>query len=256
MSADDPYADGRLYDLEYAHHREDIAWYVLRARRAGGPVLELGCGTGRLTLPMGRAGVPVTGIDRAPGMLATLREKLANESDAVRARIRIQEADYRTSILEHPDAAYVAALWPFNALHHCADADEVRRLLAELHRCVQPGGLLALDGYLPDLDLYDRDPDARYEPRTFDDPRTGEPLESWEQGWWDAETHTHHVLYVYRHPDGREERVHLRLRMFAVEELRHLLATTGWTLVQEASDFVGTPVESSSLKWVATALRS
>lgn len=247
---DDPYADGTLYDMEYAHHDEDVVWYTLQARLTGGPVLELGCGTGRLTLPIARTGLRVTGVDRAPAMIATLRGKLAEEPRAVQRRVQVVEADYQSTLQA---GEFGAVLWPFNALHHCADTGDVRRILEGLRARVQPGGRLAMDCYLPDVGLYDRDPEARFEHRVFADPRSGSTLHSWEQGWWDPENHVHHVLYVYKHQDGREERTRLQLRMFTLDELRALLVQSGWQLVHEARDFLGTPVADDALKWVALA---
>lgn len=250
---DDPYADGTLYDLEYEHQHEDIDWYVLHARRAAGPVLELGCGTGRLTLPIARAGRAVVGVDRAPAMLRHLEHKLEAEDADVRGRVRLVEGDYRS--VEPGDASFAAVFWPFNALHHCGGPDEVRAVMERARAWTRPDGRLVLDCYLPDLELYDRDPEARYEPRQFVDPRSGEVLQSWEQGWWDAKERVHHVLYVYRHPDGREERSHLRLRMYELPEIRALLDQAGWELVQESEDFVGSPIDDGALKWVGVADR-
>ena len=184
--------------------------------------------------------------------LSTLRGKLGAESDEVRSRVALLEGDYET--LE-PGGPIGAVLWPFNAMHHCAGPDAVVAVLRAALGWVKPRGLLALDCYLPDLDLYDRDPEARFEPRAFRDPRSGQPMESWEQGWWDADAHVHHVLYVYRHPDGREERTRLQLRMYPLAEVRRMLAVAGWELEHESRDFSGAPLEEDALKYVAIARR-
>lgn len=246
--SDDPYRIAELYDLEYAYHREDIGWYTQLARAAEGPVLELGCGTGRLTLPMAHAGATVVGVDRAPAMLEGLAAKLVRAPPVVQRRVQLVAADYRSLQL---DQLFGAVLWPFNALHHCAGPTDVAEVLCRIRGWLAPGGSLALDCYLPDLELYDRDPDERFEPRSFTDPRSGQLLQSWEQGWWDAATHTHHVLYVYEHPDGRQERAHLALRMYELDELRTLVEGAGWRIVSEAMDFEETPLHPDALKWVA-----
>lgn len=244
---DDPYGVAALYDLEYAYHREDIAWYTGLARAAQGRVLELGCGTGRLTLPMAHAGATVVGVDRAEAMLAGLATKLQRAPPVVQRRVQLVSADYLELQLE---GSFGAVLWPFNALHHCPGPDAVAGILRKIAGWLAPGGVLALDCYLPDLELYDRDPEERFEHRTFTDPRSGEPLQSWEQGWWDAPARIHHVLYVYEHPDGRQERAHLALRMYELDELRALIAGAGWRIRQEAMDFEQTPLHPDALKWV------
>jgi hypothetical protein len=181
-------------------------------------------------------------------MLDALRSKLEAEPDEVRARVTLVEADYHA--VDPPGGPFQVVLWPFNALHHCADPVQLTTLLRRA-RAWAPQ--IALDAYLPDRKLYDRDPDARYEFRTFTDPRTGEPLQSWEQGWWDEPARIHHVVYVYARSDGSERRVHLQLRMFELAELRQALADAGWRPVRELQDFGGALLGPGALKWVAVA---
>jgi ubiquinone/menaquinone biosynthesis C-methylase UbiE len=70
-----PYSDGRLYDLLNAEIVEDIPFYTDEARSASGPVLELSCGTGRLTIPIAKSGVEIVRLDVTASMLAHAREK-------------------------------------------------------------------------------------------------------------------------------------------------------------------------------------
>jgi SAM-dependent methyltransferase len=245
---DDPYADAVIYDLEYEGMVEDLQFYGDKAKRAAGTVLELGCGTGRLTRHLARQGTVVHGVDRAPDMLRRHRELLALEPPEVAARVTLEEADYRSWTGPGP---FGAVLWPFNALHHCSGQDEVRGVLQAARAWIRPDGFMVLDCYLPDRRLYDRDPRGQYEYRDFVDPRTGETLTSWEQGWWDEATRTHHVVYTYRRPTGAEFKSHLQLRMFEHAELMEVIAATGWRLVRETSDFHGRPMDRAALKWVA-----
>ncbi|MEQ1568553.1 MAG: methyltransferase domain-containing protein [Myxococcota bacterium] len=248
----DPYDDAELYDLEYQDHDEDVAHYVSLARAAGGPTLELGCGSGRLTLAIAAAGCRIVGVDRSVPMLERLHHKLGRLPAAVRARVRAVAGDYR-AVEPGGDLRFGLVAWPFNALHHCADDADLRAVLARARGWVASSGQLALDAYLPDVELYSRDPEARYEPRSFVLPSTGEVLTSWEQGRWDPVARVHHVIYVYRWPDGTERRVHLELRMFELDEIRAALAATGWSIVSEAADFRGRPLTSDALKWVGRA---
>ena len=245
---DDPYADPALYDLEYADHTEDITYYQRLAGELDGPLLELGCGTGRLTLPMARIGAEVDGVDLAQSMLDGLQRKLDAHPPGA-SRVRLFHGDFR-SLPDGLHDRYAAVIWPFNALHHCRSEDDVRRTLTGARQRLGPDGLLALDVYLPDRQLYDRDPAKTYEHRIFQDPRTGQPLHTWEQGWWDEDTRTHHVVYTYKSRDGSEERAHLRLRMFERPELLALFQDTGFRVVEQAEDFIGTYVRPQSLKWV------
>jgi len=75
--------------------RQDVAFFVELAREAGGPVLEVGCGTGRVLIPTARAGFEIVGLDLSPSMLAVCRESLAQEPAEVQARVELVEGDMR-----------------------------------------------------------------------------------------------------------------------------------------------------------------
>lgn len=245
----DPYRDPVLYDLEYEGLNEDIPYYTEIARSHAGPVLELGCGTGRISLALAAAGVHVEGLDASADMLRGLQTKLDRAEPAIRERVQYGLGDFTQ--LKGP-ARYELILLPFNAIHHCQSHRDVLRMFDGFRQALKPGGELAMDMYLPDPTLYKRKKGERFEERTFVDPRHGDHhlLTSWESGWYDDLQQVHHVQYIYRHPDQTEEIVHLRLRMYYPAEIRGLIDLAGWDITYEARDFRGRPVEPGSLKWV------
>jgi SAM-dependent methyltransferase len=247
---DDPYRDPELYDIEYADMSEDVAYYQAIAWQADGPILELGCGTGRLTIPMADTGAHMVGVDLSEAMLAGCRAKLDALPPA--GTVELHHGEFRTFELGR---RFNTIIWPFNALHHLRTDEALDQALQRIAAHLEPGGMLATDAYLPDLELYDRDPNQKFEGRTFLDPRTGGALESWEQGWWEPEGRIHHVLYTYRHPDGETEKVHICFRMWSLEELRAAFVRAGFTIEHEAEDFRSTPLRPKSLKYVATFRR-
>jgi len=247
MPDDDPYRSPFHYDLEYADYDDDVSWYVDLARRAGGPVLELGCGTGRLTVPLAESGVAVHGVDSSAAMLVGLENKLRALPTAVRWRVRHEQRDFRT--LEGPPR-YPLVLLPFNTIHHCRDGADVKAVFDAVRRVLLPTGTFAMDCYLPWPELYARDPNQRYGERTWVDPRTGVPIDSWETSSWDEAAQIHHVTYVYLPRGGTPHEVHLNLRMFYPKELRALLAESGWTIRHEAGDFHGKPLAHDGTKCV------
>lgn len=245
MSAD-PYRDPVLYDLEYAGHVQDIEWYRSLLQRLGGPVLELGVGSGRIALPLLADGHDVVGVDLSQPMLDALQRRLDAEPD-LGGSCELHCADFRELDLER---RFPTILLPFNAIHHCTGDADLLRLLAVVRRHLGPRGVFALDCYLPDPALYARDPNERYEPRTFVRPDTGEKLVSWEQSWYDELTAVHHVRYTYESPDGAEHAVQLDLRMWTHEELHALLARAGFTVLHEMADFTGTAMTEDALQSV------
>jgi SAM-dependent methyltransferase len=244
--SDDPYRDPILYDLEYAAQRDDVVFYTALARRQRGPVAELGCGNGRILVPIARAGVAIHGVDASAAMLEDLARKMRKEAVEVQLRATWQQGDFGSLA-----GAYGLVIWPFNAMHHVPGHQALLETLGRVRAALREDGVLALDCYLPDPGLYSRNPRLRYEERTDVHPVSSEPLLSWEEGWWEPENRVHHVVYVWQHADGREERLHLALHMYELEELRSLLFRAGFRVQWEAEDFDGRRVSPASLKWIA-----
>ena len=135
-----------VYDAVYADVDDASLWSALAAV-ADGPVLELGCGTGRVLLPLARDGYEITGLDLSPEMLAFCREKLEGESAETRDRVSLLAADMASFDLGRDFGAIFCA---FNSFHHLRT---VEQQLACLERCrahLAPGGLLVLDLFNPD----------------------------------------------------------------------------------------------------------
>jgi ubiquinone/menaquinone biosynthesis C-methylase UbiE len=97
VPGEDEYAPvAELYDHVVAYReRPDVDFFVEAAREAGSPVLELGCGTGRVLIPTARAGIDIVGLDSSPSMLAECRRRLAEETEPVRSRVDLVQADMR-----------------------------------------------------------------------------------------------------------------------------------------------------------------
>lgn len=134
---------GRRYDAWCRSVTEDIAFYVDLALASGGPVLEVGVGSGRVAVPMAIAGVRVVGIDSSPVMLELARERAAPHGVA----LELVEADMR----DLPDlGAFALVTVPFRAFLHLRDDEERLAVLRALRERLRPGGTLAFDVFHPD----------------------------------------------------------------------------------------------------------
>ena len=91
----EPFEDAALYDWEYRRRRDDVRFYRMLAGERGGPVLDLGCGTGRLMVPLLRDGHVVVGVDRAPPMLARAAARVARLRAELRRRALLVRGDLR-----------------------------------------------------------------------------------------------------------------------------------------------------------------
>ena len=134
---------GRRYDAWCRSVTEDIPFYVDLALASGGPVLEVGVGSGRVAVPTALAGVRVVGVDSSPVMLELARERAGPHAPA----LELVQADMR----DLPDLGTFALVTvPFRALLHLRDDGERLAVLRALHERVRPGGTLAFDVFHPD----------------------------------------------------------------------------------------------------------
>lgn len=140
-----------FYDHVPAYrHRRDVAFYVDLAREAGGPVLEAGCGTGRVLLPCARAGATMVGVDVSRPMLDVLRRWLREEPPEVQARVRLVEGDMRALDLGE---RFPLVTLPFRAFQHLLTPADQRAALRCLRRHLAHGGHLVLDLFNPSIPL-------------------------------------------------------------------------------------------------------
>jgi SAM-dependent methyltransferase len=150
-----------FYDWENAQTlgRRDVPFWRNLALNAGGPVLELGCGTGRVSLPLARAGVPLIGVDRSPAMLALARRRVAR--GRLHRHLRLVQADIRhlpfasAACPEHRRGAaarqrrsrgsFAMVMAPYGILQSLLHERDLACALAEIHRVLRPGGTFGLE---------------------------------------------------------------------------------------------------------------
>jgi SAM-dependent methyltransferase len=131
-----------LYDLLTGADDYDLPYYLEQARETGGPVVELACGSGRVLLPLARAGFEVTGVDLAPDMLRRLRRRLLDEAPEVAARAKVRQGDMRELEVETPPRLVILGAMSVCLLH--SHEDRVRCFKA-VARALAPGGRFCLD---------------------------------------------------------------------------------------------------------------
>jgi SAM-dependent methyltransferase len=137
-------AIARIYDPWSVSVTEDVSFYVELAVESGGPVVELGVGTGRIAVPTAAAGVRVIGIDSSPGMLDVCREhaELAGVADLLDLRL----GDFRDPPVDEQVPLVTS---PFRSFLHLRFEEERLKVLGAARRLLVPGGRLAFDVFEP-----------------------------------------------------------------------------------------------------------
>ena len=242
--ADRFFAEAYDHVVPYRERRSDVAFYVDLARESGGPVLELGCGTGRVLIPTARAGVAIVGLDGAGPMLERCRAKLDAEPAPTRTRASLIEADMRGFDL---DREFALVTCPFRPFQHLLTVEDQLACLAAVRRHLAPAGRFALDLFDPDLAHLTGELGQESAPEPAFELPDGRRVvrrhrivaRDLSEQWQDVE-----LIHDVRHPDGREERLAhaFRMRHGFRFEIEHLLARVGFAVEAAYSDFERSPL--------------
>jgi SAM-dependent methyltransferase len=237
------YEDPAYYTKRYGDRVEDVRYYVELAVERGGPVLEYGCGNGRITIPMARAGVEVTGVDLSAPMLADLRARLQAEPDEVRQRVAIRRADMRAARLGRH---FPLVVCPFNAFLHLYERRDVERFLARVRAHLAPGGELCFDISVPEPAELARDPAHAYAWPRIRYP--GGPIVRYAERFdYDRQRQVLFLSMEFTPDDGSDPwMTPLAHRQFYPCEIEALLHYNGIEIVERYGSFVRAPLTSRS----------
>jgi SAM-dependent methyltransferase len=239
--------DGLLVEMYDPSFPEigDVPFYTELAGQTGGPVLELGCGTGRVVWPLAEAGLDVVGLDLSAPMLKLAEAKRADHSKAVASRVRFEAGDMaRFDLPERFRLAY-SACRAFQAL---LTPEDQRACLECVHRHLEPGGLLILTLFDPRLDwCVDGEIENTYPPDTYRHPGTGHDVEieiTYRRNDAVRQALFERWRLTERDAQGRTVRQVeevLEIRWTYRYEMAHLLELCGFHVEAEYSDFKQSP---------------
>jgi SAM-dependent methyltransferase len=223
----------RYYDLENADRVDDLPLWADLAREASGPVLELGCGSGRVALFLAREGFETVGVDNSPEMLALAGKRLAL-SPRLAGGVKFVSGDFRTF---HLDRTFPLILAPFNTFAHLVQTADIRAALATVRRHLTPAGRVALELPNPAAALCADETGLALE-RSFRDEERGVTIQQFSSLRVDRAALCSSITWIYDEIDaeGRVTRttVPMTLRYFfpaeisLLFELEGLRATNFW----------------------------
>ena len=230
----------------------DLAHYQRLALQAGGPMLELGCGSGRLTLRIAAIGVPITGIDLAPEMIAAARVKAAACGAGDNPRWLVGNmADFRL------DARFALVAITFNALQHLLDNDSVKACFNRAKAHLEPGGLLAFDVLNP-APIVLAGSDEPYPVDHLKDRATGHRTTVLENVRYDRVRQVVAIDLTFVETDALAQEISRRemtqtLRIFYPLEMGELLGQCGFRVIERWGDFDGSPFGPASNRQIYLA---
>jgi SAM-dependent methyltransferase len=247
-----------IYDAVYADRDDAAFWQAMAAAGGGGPVLELGCGTGRVLLPLARAGFEITGLDLSAPMLERCRAKLQSEPPEVGDRVRLLRADMTSFDLGRRFAAIIC---PFAGFQQLLTVEQQLACLDRSRSHLLPHGRFVLD--LPNPDPA---PPSFSQDGQGDGEATAELVE-WTEGrrirWWMTligydrlqQGNECELTYEIIAADGAERRLTetISLRFTFRYELEHLLVRAGFQVVALYGDYDRSPFADESPAMIVVA---
>ena len=241
-----------FYDWENARTlgRRDLPFWKQTLSDLGAPALELGCGTGRLLVPLARAGVAMTGIDRSGAMLARARRRVRCLRRAGRPGLVC--GDIRA--LPFPRRAFAAVLAPYGMLQSLVRDRDLDAALAESARVLRRGGLFGVD-LVPDLSRWSEyGPEVRMRGRT----RGGAHVtlvESVRQERRRRLTIFDEQFVERRGRRIRRHRFTLTFRTLAMDDTVERIGRAGFRVDAVLGDYAGGPWHADADTWVVLASR-
>ncbi|MGB5696792.1 MAG: class I SAM-dependent methyltransferase [Polyangiales bacterium] len=246
------YSDGRYYDQAYRRRRHDVRFYASLAVEAGGPVLELGAGTGRVAFAIAEAGIEVVGVEPMEPMLEQARARLDRLPRALQERIELRMGTLERLRLRRKFPLVIA---PFNVWMHLYTREQIERGFATVHHHLAPGGRFAFDVLLPDPHSLARDPAKRYRGGEVPHPRDGVRYRYSEYFSYDPVTQVQTIVMDFEHPADKHRSfcTPLTQRQFFPAELEALLHCNGFAVESFTGDFDGKRVTEATESQVVIA---
>jgi len=234
---------------------QDVAFYCIAARKYGDPILELGCGTGRITLAIAEAGYRVVGLDISEKMLEHAVEKRAGLRREARERVHLVQGDMTKFDLGEKFRTVVI---PFRPFQHLLETEQQMSCLNSAHKHLAPKGRLIVD-------FFQTDPERMHDPRflnesaliEYDLPGGRHVVLSERVAAFHRALQRNDVEMIFdvKHPDGKQERLVMAwtLRYFFRYEVEHLLARCGFRLEATYGNFDSSPLANNSPEMIFVA---
>lgn len=243
------------YDLTQTGVKGDIPFYLELAQQTTGEVLDLACGTGRVSIPLGQAGISVTGLDLSQEMLQ--RAQLKAEQYKISNNITLIQGDMRSFSLAKE---FPLIIIPFRSFLHLLSIHEQMKALRSIREHLAPGGRLAMNVFVPIIKhLYEES--EKMSLRGTYPFENGEQIAMWDYTRYDHFQQLCEVTRTYERIDANGKVVEklvgrFTLRYIFPAELHHLLRLNGFKIVERYGSFDKSPFDQNSTELVIIAERA
>ena len=254
----DPWAE--IYDSVYSYVRSDLPLYTRAAIESGGPVLELGVGTGRVAIPTAELGIDVVGVDSSEAMLAVASRKAAKLGDNA-GKLELVRADMRDFTILDSDGwerKFPLTTMPFRSFLALLTVKDQFSALRRIYEHLHPGGRLVFNIFVPDPNMALEQSDVPRHLTDVTDPETGLTRILYQQSQYDIHNQIVSVRMLIEELDrnnvvSRRMYRDYQLRYCHRWEVHHMLRLCGFEIESLYGDFDLSDFDESSTEmiWVA-----
>lgn len=234
------YINGQHYDamIKSRNLYLSVPFYIKQAKKYGGPILELACGTGRITIPIAKEGIEIVGLDFSLKMLAQARKNSRKHN----LEIKWIEADMTNFSLQQK---FSLIIMPARAMNWIIENRDIEHCLSCVKNHLRRNGRFIFNVFNPDLEILQRDPSKKYHVFDYPNPDGTGIVEVFQSNTYDKATQINYLNTCHR--TKNEEIVKkLKLRMFFPKELDGLLYYNGFILEEKFGTFDEEPFTSES----------
>jgi SAM-dependent methyltransferase len=243
---DDLYLAADLYDaVHLGPHKGELEFYQRLVARTGPRVLELACGTGRLSVPLAASGLTLTGLDFSAAMLEKAQR---NAAEAGVSATFVLADMCQFNLGQQFDLVFI----PINSICHLHTRAQVENCFRCVRQHLAPGGRFVVDVFNPSLSILSRDASRWYEVGEYTDAH-GQPLKLVEQNRYDSATQINTITWRFEWGSGQVVTRTLTMRQYFPQELEALLAYNGFEIKHKYGKYGEKEFHADSLQQIVVA---
>ena len=256
MSEDEYEVHARYYDAAYEVNKSlvDLPFYLKEAEKSPGPILEIGCGTGRITKEIAKLGKEVIAVDSSAAMLGILRDKL--QVSDLAGRIHLQKGDIRQLELNRK---FPLIILPFRVLQHLYCLEDQVNAFKNVTKHLEPGGRVIFDVFYPqfhliygkigelveEFELTGKDGEGKRLRRTYIKDRVDKIEQSYEGRF---------IYQIFAGKDCLKEEIKsIKMAFYTVPHLKLLLRLAGLQLLKSYGTFAKRPLDNTAQEIIIIA---
>ncbi len=227
----DVYWSAYHYDLMHEDTKMDFELYLNMAKQFSGSILELACGTGRITLMLAKAGHEICGIDLLSDFIQAAERK--------RLEANLKNASFYVKDIRHFDLRRIFSFIfiPFNSFAHVYTPEDAKSMFRCVKRHMDRDSRFLINIFNPRLDLLCRDSSERYPVASYLMPETGEKVVVTENNHYDRATQINHIKWYFKAGDRKEFIRELPMRIYYPAEIDYLLDANGFEIIEKWGNY-------------------